>query len=375
MIPRQKVILACNTCRSRKVKCDGVQPTCRPCARSQRNDCSWSRERSMKHVKSPSQGLMRRPAPASIARDKTSSTGNTRTDSQSTDTPNASGTIDASILGGGAATQFSWQRSPTSAPEATVFANAHTSEPDNVPKDAYAMTGVVGDPSKSVEFYGSSSAGSFMRQINSAIDTRLGRSQTNHPEVGGVDSAYSLRQITGTPSDSNDPFAYTLPPRRLADNLLDAYWDLLWAVFPIHDRAVFEEAYKSVWLGSSSTISESVLYCMINLTFALGSQFSELVQPEQRKETGLVFFRRAKKLFNPLMDETPSLEGVQCLLLMGIYLQSTKDSYQCWMVVGSAIRMGQSLGLHLPCSLRGPRGPRDSEMGRRAWYGCVYLDR
>ncbi|KAI9043848.1 fungal specific transcription factor domain-containing protein [Aspergillus affinis] len=71
---------------------------------------------------------------------------------------------------------------------------------------------------------------------------------------------------------------------------------------------------------------------------------------------------------------TPSLDKVQCLLLFGIYLQSTNHILRCWMTVGEAIRMAQSLGLyldqHVPCNTVGYR-----EYTRRTWHRCVWLDR
>ncbi|KAM0420552.1 hypothetical protein ACHAPT_011721 [Fusarium lateritium] len=241
-------------------------------------------------------------------------------------------------------------------------------------RDADAMTGMVGDPSTSVEFFGSSSAASFMRQINTAIDVRLGRSQAS----ADLNSAHPSKPGVSTSSETKvyiDPLAYTLPQRSFADSLLQDYYRLVWVILPVHDWTIFREAYKSVWLGSGSSIPEHVLYCMINLAFALGSQFSQAVPPSDRREMGQTFWKRAHMLFDPRLNEGASLEGVQCLLLMGLFLQSTCESHQCWMTVGSAIRMAQSLGLHLSSSARKNEGVREVEIARRVWHGCVFMDR
>lgn len=94
-------------------------------------------------------------------------------------------------------------------------------------------------------------------------------------------------------AELKDPQDYILPPRRFVDNLLQAYYDLVWAVLPIHNRTIFQDAYESAWLGSTSVIPERTLHCMVNLSFALGSQFSEAVQPSKRKEVGQSFWNRA----------------------------------------------------------------------------------
>jgi hypothetical protein len=60
------------------------------------------------------------------------------------------------------------------------------------------------------------------------------------------------------------------------------------------------------------------------------------------------------------------------LLLMCQYLQSTHDPNECWAILAVAIRGAQSIGLHTT-----PRdgSPLEKELKKRAWYGCVYLDR
>jgi hypothetical protein len=246
---------------------------------------------------------------------------------------------------------------------------------DNALHDADAITGTIGDPSTRREFFGRSSAGSFLRQMMATIDDRQG-----HPHAvttlgnrrGGARPPPSVTQTgsarSSAPANHRD---YVMPARKFADALLLAYYDLVWAVFPILDRTVFQAAYDMSWLGATSAIPERMLYCMMNLVFALGSQFSAEVEPSQRRETGLEFWKRAHTLFHA--DGTgASIERVQCLLLMGLYLQGTSETNDCWMAIGSAIRMAQSLGLH-SCTPSSSR--RELEITRRVWHGCVYQDR
>jgi hypothetical protein len=248
-------------------------------------------------------------------------------------------------------------------------------EADQALHDADAITGTIGDPSTRREFFGRSSAGSFLRQMMATIDDRQG-----HPRAGttlgnrrgGARPPPSVTQTgsarSSTPANHRD---YVLPARKFADALLMAYYDLVWAVFPILDRTVFQSAYDMSWLGVTSAIPETTLYCMMNLIFALGSQFSAEIEPSQRKETGVEFWKRAHKLFHADVTAA-SIERVQCLLLMGLYLQGTSETNDCWMAVGSAIRMAQSLGLH-SCTPSSSR--RELEITRRVWHGCVYQDR
>ena len=53
-IKRQKVSLACQECRDRKIKCDGQRPTCGPCVKKKRPEgsCVYEPERGRRGVKS-----------------------------------------------------------------------------------------------------------------------------------------------------------------------------------------------------------------------------------------------------------------------------------------------------------------------------------
>ncbi|KAM3426555.1 hypothetical protein NHJ13734_009391 [Beauveria thailandica] len=260
-------------------------------------------------------------------------------------------------------------RVPTSAPSASALRIT----PDDA--DADAMTGEVGDSSTSAKFFGSSSAVSFMRQINAAIDTLLDGSHTSAPSQNN-DPLPRTRPTTARNEPMLDPLAYTLPARNFADALIADYYASVWAILPVHDWTIFKQAYTDMWLGKSSErISESELYCMTNLSFALGSQFSQNIPPQQRRELGQTFWRRAETIFDSHLRSAPSMEGVQCLLMMGLFLQGASDSHRCWMTVGSAIRMAQSLGLYSSSSANTNGSFREIEIGRRVWHGCVFMDR
>ncbi|KAF5003709.1 hypothetical protein FDECE_9759 [Fusarium decemcellulare] len=330
-MPRQKVSAACDNCRWRKVKCDALQPVF-SLAEVFGN---WGTASSKSDTYMASQ---RPPVPTDSTADM----------------------FDAIIVGPMTLSEKSMS-TPCSTQSSAHTTNTPLGRVTMNKRDADAMTGMVVDPSTSVEFFGSSSAASFMKQINAAIDARLGRAQVSTSDQNSKAIA--------------DPLAYTLPQRSFADSLLKDYYGLVWVILPVHDWTIFRGAYQSVWLGSPTLIPEPILYCMINLAFALGSQFSQAIPPSERREMGQTFWRRAHLLYDPRLKEGACLEGVQCLLLMGLFLQSTCESHECWMTVGSAIRMAQSLGLHQSLSMRKNEGARETEIARRVWHGCVFMDR
>ena len=69
-----------------------------------------------------------------------------------------------------------------------------------------------------------------------------------------------------------------------------------------------------------------------------------------------------------------SIDLVQCLLLMSQYLQCTNQPHQTWVTVGSAVRIAQSLSLHLT-GVRSTPGDVSVAFKRRVWQSCVIMDR
>jgi hypothetical protein len=235
-----------------------------------------------------------------------------------------------------------------------------------------SMTGVGGEDSNSQEFFGSSSAGSFMRQIKSAIDMKIGR--PTEPRTSRT-SLFQLSPTSYQARSHNDNIDYLLPSRKTGDALMAVYWTLVHPLYPFLDKKMFEEAYDSIWSGSSASIDERVLMCTVNAMFALASQLSDSIKPEQRDAYAKVYFKRAQDLLRLDLWDIGSTELIQCLLIMGQYLQSTNTPHQCWMVIGHAIRVAQGLGFHLSESSFKLQSPREREVARRIWYGCIMMDR
>ncbi|KAJ4196150.1 hypothetical protein NW767_009610 [Fusarium falciforme] len=47
----------------------------------------------------------------------------------------------------------------------------------------------------------------------------------------------------------------------------------------------------------------------------------------------------------------------------------------CWIALGQAVRIAQSIGLHVESKTSKPRGPVELERRRRIWYSIYVLDR
>ncbi|KAI9879911.1 MAG: hypothetical protein M1830_006578 [Pleopsidium flavum] len=259
---------------------------------------------------------------------------------------------------------------------ATSSAQLDPSTQKDRSKGINTMTGIVGGEPTSQEFFGSSSAKSFMRQVKSAIDAKVA-SPDSRPSSSVLGKAQ-------TPTLSSDVHRrgthvkdvdYVLPSRKTANNLTDVYWRVVHPLYPFLDRQDFDDAYQSIWSGSPSNHDERMLMCTVNVMFALSCQLSESIQSEQREASAKVYFKRAQDLLNVDLWDVGSTELIQCLLLMGQYLQSTNSPHQCWMIIGLAVRVAQGLGFHLPKTSFDFQCSRERELARRIWHGCVLMDR
>lgn len=233
------------------------------------------------------------------------------------------------------------------------------------PAGTDSMTMVSTEREAAQEYFGSSCAGSFTRQIKAAMDARLGV-----PPDKPTPPTTPHRQ--GRKRGNLD---YTLPPRRTADRLVGVYWFYVDPLYPFVDRQKWESTYESLFIGTAITSDERIFVATLNAIFALSTQLVESLDSEQRNSASDAYFRKAQELLDPNLWDPRSLDLVQFLLLMSQYLQSSSCPHQTWMVVGAAVRTAQSLGLHLPETSSEVANERERELLWKVWYGCVLMDR
>lgn len=279
--------------------------------------------------------------------------------------------------------------------------------------DAMGVFGSIGDrEGQRPDFYGPSSTLRFLSHARRAMSQStstagaeraqqrnelLGLFQDEGISVAGSSHPSSLE--APKPSFSFSGHHLSIPPRSQADALLDGYWTYFHSLYPVLHRPSFMEKYMTLWAASSArtpphalelqprkgyyaALDEKLFHCLLNLAFALGTQFGAAVDEGDRRELGLIFFKRAKALIDFDILARGDIFLVQMLNLLGHYLQSTDMASACWNMVGLAIRVGQGIGLHHEpdyceqgCCSRGMLSQLETEMRRRAWTSCILLDR
>lgn len=250
----------------------------------------------------------------------------------------------------------------------------HTYE--STSSDALAtVSACVHDPEV---LYGTSSTISFVERVFliTGETGNFGEQSRNSAEVKhemhSVEKAdRQARQLSGLE---------ILPIRRISDSYVNNFWDVTHSIFPILHRPTFTRFYNQLWEPTNVTETpgatpDPIILATLNIVLAIGCRLTKSVHRGTLASLSDQFYQRARGIVPIDALDVASLPAVQLLLLTAVYLQSTTYASRCWNVVGLAMRVAQSLGLHLNRSTSGTSNQLVREMRRRIWYTCVTLDR
>ena len=233
------------------------------------------------------------------------------------------------------------------------------------------------------DYYGNSSTASLIRLLTWQNGSRQSAQAVRSEPLVASDGSSG-------PSRFQHAGDYLLPPRDMADHLLDCFWDRVYCLYPFFDWASFQNAYENLWtsqsqrgrelsklnigLGNVSTSGTGsiVFNCALNIIFAIGCHFADIPVVE-REAVAHSFFLRAKQHIGLDMLDIRSIGVVQTLLITTLYLQSTPYPHRCWNSIGVACRLAQGLGLHEADQYQF-KDPLEQEIQRRTWHGCVMMD-
>lgn len=220
------------------------------------------------------------------------------------------------------------------------------------------------------EFYGTSSAMSFVRALLSNFEAKKSNYTFSEgpPKYGGW---YQMRRPFGA---SNSPSEWILPLRRVANGYVERYICDVLPLYPFVHKETFLNTYEMVWKDDQNREEDDLFYCVLNLVFALGVLHSNGPKKKELFAKAEVYFTRCdSKLTTDVMSHG-SLILVQVLLLKSQYLQATRRAGECWNVIGLSIRVAQSLGIHLNNVISSRNSLLEQEMCRRLWHGCIMMD-
>lgn len=453
---RRRTPLACDECRDRKRKCDGVKPVCGACRRRSIATCVWNEERVSKGwTNSYVEGLRARIRELELSRNHppeqsvdTSSLllpglsppepANASPEMPQPMTQPTSPPVEQTIqnlpnyyinlqadhgptVDNGFPDSFNdLSHSLRSKPDSPTYQDTDpdldsASDSDDTGVNAMGVIAPLSNIGgrrnrRPSEYFGPSSTASLVDRARSAMGQQCRKhwsarnnrscSQCQHELVSDLSPSHTSSSCSHSLKTDSAVFGMTIPPRDEADDLVENYWRWTHSLYPLIHRPSFEERYRMIWYpqtesrclrteahastpaGLYTSMGDRLFYCMLNSVFALGALFSPVMDHKDRDQLSRSLYERAKKLMDLDMLAAGSLALVQTLLLMGQYLQSTEMSSTCWNIVGLAVRVAQNIGLHHDpkncnqgCCPAQTLDQTEMEMRRRAWAGCVLLDR
>ncbi|KIY67354.1 hypothetical protein CYLTODRAFT_353365 [Cylindrobasidium torrendii FP15055 ss-10] len=369
VLQRRRVWRACESCRRKKVKCDGKEPVCGQCSASSL-ECNWLQTKdraalSRQYVQELEARVIEyeaiiknvKPALKQIAGE------GEHPSPQSSDA----------------------DPSPAAAASALLRAMSRTSEstvPVKLEDDTFGELAL--DEYGHGRWMGGSSSMSLIqsfRALTTAPQHRISPAEEDRenpaPSVNKFyfPASVFFGQVHALPG----PEEVEYPPRDLADKLVDAYFAEIHYLMPVIDKPTFLAQYQRVMDSTKDIEFARKQTSIISLVFSVFACAAALVKDDRLYTAheggmGMIYYERAL-ILQYICHASISADHVQCFVLLSSFLCSINCLPQAWILLGQAVRTGQDLGLH-----RSPRRlqvltPIQKETRRKIWWGVYVLDR
>ncbi|KAJ7638605.1 fungal-specific transcription factor domain-containing protein [Roridomyces roridus] len=370
-LQRRRVWRACESCRKRKIKCDGSEPTCAQCAASG-SPCAWLQTRdraalSRHYVQELEARLLHMESLFSQLAPVLDQLPN--------------GAAIAELAGQASIEPAQRPVPPRDRPTSTPI---KTEEDDDDVSESFGQLAL--DEYGHMRWIGGSSTMSLIQSFKALTTSPLHRiSPMEEDPLAPGPSANKLYfpasvffgKLHALPGAEDVEY----PPRDLADKMVNAYFSRFHFLNPVIDKPSFLRRYTHLmdnFSDSAFARSETVFIALVFAVFACAAGFVEdarlsISGSMDDGGMGMVYYERAL-ILQYISHANTQPTHVQCFVLLSCFLCSVNCLPQAWILIGQAVRTGQDLGLH-----RSPRRlvvtPIEKETRRKIWWGVYSLDR
>lgn len=164
-----------------------------------------------------------------------------------------------------------------------------------------------------------------------------------------------------------------VPPRNIADRLFQSYLESFETVFRLHHIISFKHEYEEYW--SDPTSAKDGFIVKLLLVLALGTCFDDHDSAESFYQASMQWVVAAHAWANsPYNKRRSSLVEVQihCLLLLARQTHAAGGD-MVWVSSGTLLRAAMQLGLHRDPSCLPVASPIEAEVRKRVWATAVEL--
>ncbi|KXJ96420.1 hypothetical protein Micbo1qcDRAFT_154985 [Microdochium bolleyi] len=360
---RSRVSNACDSCKARKVKCDGKSP-CSYCTRRHRADsCHYSPQLKRRHARrsSTSQQQLPRSPPASVqepGHDRglrhQSSSSSRRGSRPQSQTPKASAALRSWEDGPGSSQQQQEQR------QQQQSSTTHDTDGDDeaeVPREARLLCDAQGK----LIFIGDCAPLSFFQSVRQLITSRVDENalSPNSSRYSVLENAPSKRSFfSGSKSGPPDPLIDMIP------TAVSRYFAATAGLVDLFENTDLTQAITT-WAKHSSSANNNTS-AVHYLVLAIGHQDTD-DSPSQD------YFEHARNMAFQNLSENLGIGTVQAYVLITLFMLRACQINGAFIFFGIAVRSAYSIGIHRT-EVNQRFGPQMQRQRDRLWMSLRVVD-
>ena len=172
-----------------------------------------------------------------------------------------------------------------------------------------------------------------------------------------------------SPQAANTQCYVKMPSRTLGYQYVNQYFREVHCLYWLYSTEQFHTRFENSYSSSQQTAS---WVCSLYAIYALAAQRSPQDDREPDERNASEYLALAKSMVPQVCDEA-DLDSIRALILLATALQSHCFSTSAYLHVGIAVRIAQSLGLHMD-KYALSHGFVEREHARRIWWTLYIFD-
>ncbi|KAL2019666.1 hypothetical protein VTK56DRAFT_9285 [Thermocarpiscus australiensis] len=396
---RQRTAQACDSCKRRKQKCNGLKP-CQTCLR-RKLTCCYTPNNASDYVTDESSG-----SPTKRRHVETSSLSvPSALEAPEPSTPQAREPMQALDQALDQVAKTEQLGNATSMPGARVPSLSSVPVPEHVREasfhslkklptrtnanglseetNIYTETRMLQDQTGRLLYIGDASTLSILQLIRIIVENTAG-SDMGSPFIDDPKRHRIMENIIPFPENTRIPAP--LPDKETADVLIESYFTNTCGLIEVFDRMSFlqsvEECYDDPPSASNQFLCHLFLVLALGLLLAApttGSREEAVVQKQlsAQPDRAELYFRSARSMGDPGAGfEDAGFWSIQALSLMTVYMLIVSKRNTAYAYLGMAVRSAYALGVHREETMRDVIfTPDEMRVRRNLWKTLFILDR
>ncbi|KAM5440474.1 hypothetical protein McanCB56680_000610 [Microsporum canis] len=172
----------------------------------------------------------------------------------------------------------------------------------------------------------------------------------------------------------------TLPPKDVADLLVNAYFTTVHPLFPVLPKVRFLSRYNSYYHNGNDPVAIYPWLALLNMVLALGSLWARYTRiPTGEVEDHRLYCARSQALAQGIVDPRSypdthsSLEPIQLIAIRGVYQLATYQITGAWRSVTTALKFAYNRGLNSEAKSSEFSG-ETKQLEARVWHSLRSLE-